>query len=97
MHQVASAFLFTPTVLLRDLSWLSYVSAVGVLSSIMLLVGVTVSGLMEGVPPNPAFCTAPCTGSLYNPSPTKFVQTSTLPQVSLAPSPPAMHPTASCS
>jgi len=80
---VASAFLFTPTVLLRDLSWLSYLSALGVLSSVCLFVGVFVSGLQDPPLPNPLYCEAElgCTGSLFHPSKTEMVQPSTLPQV----------------
>lgn len=64
-----SAVIFLPTCLLRNLSWLSYFSALGVLSSMVLLFGVISVGLMDKVPPNPDFCSEPgCSGSLYKPS-----------------------------
>uniref|UniRef100_A0A7S4PPD0 Amino acid transporter transmembrane domain-containing protein n=1 Tax=Guillardia theta TaxID=55529 RepID=A0A7S4PPD0_GUITH len=78
---VLSAVLFLPTVLLRNLSWLSYFSALGVFSSIMLLVGVAITGLWESIPPNQKYCSAPCTGSLIRPSPTDDIHLDSLTKV----------------
>jgi len=66
-----SAVIFLPSCLLRNLSWLAYFSAVGVMSSFCLLFGVLATGLMN-IEPNADFCKgAPsCTGSLYTPSQT---------------------------
>eukprot|EP00277_Geminigera_cryophila_P012763 CAMPEP_0179438856 /NCGR_PEP_ID=MMETSP0799-20121207/22533_1 /TAXON_ID=46947 /ORGANISM="Geminigera cryophila, Strain CCMP2564" /LENGTH=539 /DNA_ID=CAMNT_0021220779 /DNA_START=56 /DNA_END=1675 /DNA_ORIENTATION=+ len=65
-----SAIIFLPSCLLRNLSWLAYFSAVGVLSSFCLLFGVLATGLLN-IAPNAEFCDAPdCTGSLYTPSKT---------------------------
>jgi len=69
-----SALVFLPTCLLRNLSWLSYFSALGVFSSLCLLLGVLSTGLIPNVPPNPDFCVRPtCTGSLSQPSVTDRV------------------------
>lgn len=66
-----SALIFLPSCLLRNLSWLSYFSAIGVFSSLFLLFGVVATGMIDNVPPNPDYCASPsCTGSLYKPSPT---------------------------
>lgn len=66
-----SALIFLPSCLLRNLSWLSYFSAVGVFSSCCLVFGLIATGLMDSVPPNTQVCVAPsCTGSLYKPSQT---------------------------
>ncbi len=42
-----SAAMFLPSCLLRNLSWLSYFSALGVLSSMCLLFGVLATGLLQ--------------------------------------------------
>ena len=77
-----SALIFLPSCLLRNLSWLSYFSAVGVLSSVSLVAGVVVTGLMDTVPPNTDVCKPPsCTGSLYSPSETDAAHTDNLLQI----------------
>lgn len=46
-----SALIFLPTMLLRNLSILSYFSAAGMMASLSLLVGVTIDGFMVTLPP----------------------------------------------
>jgi len=48
-----SALIFLPSCLLRNLSWLSYFSALGVFSSMCLLMGVLATGLLPDTPPAP--------------------------------------------
>ena len=48
-----SALIFLPSCLLRNLSWLSYFSALGVFSSMCLLIGVLATGLLPDTPPAP--------------------------------------------
>jgi hypothetical protein len=48
-----SALIFLPSCLLRNLSWLSYFSALGVFCSMSLLLGIVVTGLLPDTPPFP--------------------------------------------
>ena len=77
-----AAAVFLPTCLLRNLSWLAYFSAIGVLSSWLLLIGLLVTGLDHNVHPNADFCTPPsCSGSLAHPCPTDTFHSEHTPQV----------------
>lgn len=70
--------------MIRNLNILSYVSGLGVLSSVLLLVGVVWTGLdPEHMPPSRTFCDpdAGCTGSLLRPSPTVLERWQSLPVV----------------
>jgi vesicular inhibitory amino acid transporter len=78
-----SALVFAPTCLVTDFSWLSYLSALGVSTSVLLLVGLTLTGLSSHPAPNPAFCSPPtCTGMLLNPSATDTIHLDKLMEVS---------------
>jgi len=68
-----SLFIFLPTLLLRNLSILSYFSALGALSAALLWAGVMISGV-DGAEPNPAYCKGECTGSVLDPSPTELAR-----------------------
>ena len=48
-----SALIFLPSCLLRNLSWLSYFSALGVICSMFMLLGVLVTGLLPDTSPAP--------------------------------------------
>mmetsp|Transcript_17265 Transcript_17265/g.42168 ORF Transcript_17265/g.42168 Transcript_17265/m.42168 type:complete len:294 (+) Transcript_17265:40-921(+) len=64
-----SALIFLPTMWLRNLAILSYFSALGLVSSICLIIGLTIDGFL--VEPDPNTCVQPeCTGSILDPSPT---------------------------
>eukprot|EP00281_Chroomonas_sp_CCMP1168_P019149 CAMPEP_0206222232 /NCGR_PEP_ID=MMETSP0047_2-20121206/5849_1 /ASSEMBLY_ACC=CAM_ASM_000192 /TAXON_ID=195065 /ORGANISM="Chroomonas mesostigmatica_cf, Strain CCMP1168" /LENGTH=378 /DNA_ID=CAMNT_0053645041 /DNA_START=137 /DNA_END=1273 /DNA_ORIENTATION=- len=76
-----SVAIFLPTLYLRNLSLLSYFSAISALSAVMLVVGVFESGLDPAATPNPQFCTRNCTGSVWNPSPTHVANWGTLPAI----------------
>lgn len=77
-----ASLIFLPTMLLRNLSILSYFSAAGMAASLSLLVGVTVDGL-TGAAPNPETCSPPdCTGSIINPSATDLMKLESLGVVS---------------
>lgn len=56
-----SCAIFLPTVWVRNLSVLSYLSALGVFSSLVLVLGVLTTGADAELPPNPITCHGNCT------------------------------------